>query len=194
MSQRVDVVTRVDAVTRRDANGEGPRSTRSSGSTSSPSEGAILVLGLGNPLRKDDGVGPRVIEELEAQGLPEGVAALDGGTGGLDLLQVMEGWEQVVIVDAADIDAGRERIAPGEYVRFTPEQARLIESPHTFSLHHPGLADVLALAHALDQPLPSIVIFGVRPKDVGWGEGLSPEVEARLPALISAVLGEATQR
>ena len=84
---------------------------------------SVLVLGLGNPLRGDDGIGSRVVEELIRRGLPEGVTALDGGTGGLDLLQVLEGWERVVVVDAADV--GRE---PGQFVRFTPDQARLAEA------------------------------------------------------------------
>lgn len=150
----------------------------------------VLILGLGNPLRRDDGIGPRVIEELKARELPEGVRALDGGTGGLDILHLIEGWENVVAVDAADVDGGREQIAPGEYVRFTPDQAQLGESAQTFSFHHAGLAEVLALARALDRPLPAIVIFGVQPKDVGWGEGLSSEVEAGLPALVDAVLAE----
>jgi hydrogenase maturation protease len=100
----------------------------------------------------------------------------------------------VVIVDAADVDAGRGEIAPGEYVRFTPNEAHLGESLHSFSLHHAGLAEVLALARALDRPLPSMVIFGVQPRDVGWGEGLSPDVEAKLPAVVAAVLEEAMRR
>lgn len=158
------------------------------------SHSVVLILGLGNPLRRDDGIGSRVIEELEARGLPEGIAALDGGTGGLDILRIIEGWDDVVIVDTADVDGGRGKIAPGEYVRFTPNQAQLRESPHTFSLHHAGLAEVLALARALDRPLPSMVIFGVQPRDVGWGQGLSPDVEARLPFLVDAVLEEATGR
>jgi len=197
---------------------QSPRSTQVTaptwvtGSTGSPSQVNVLILGLGNPLRRDDGVGPRVIEELKAGGLPEGVTALDGGAGGLDLLQVMDGWDDVVVVDAANVDMdGRlERddavtrsdpvaedsgcLAPGEFVRFTPQQARLSESPRDFSFHHAGLADVLALAGALDRPLPSIVIFGVQPRDVGWGEGLSPDIEAKLPALIDAVLEEAIRR
>jgi len=107
---------------------------------------------------------------------------------------VIEGWDDVVIVDAADIDAGRGEIAPGEYVRFTPNEAHLGEAPHSFSLHHAGLAEALALARALDRPLPSMVIFGVQPRDVGWGEGLSPDVKANLPALVAAVLEEAKGR
>jgi hydrogenase maturation protease len=148
-------------------------------------QSAILVLGLGNPLRGDDGVGPRVVEELTRRGLPEGVTALDGGTGGLDLLHVLEGWQRVVVIDAATV--GRE---PGQFVRFTPAQARLVGADDRFSLHHAGLSEVLMLASALGRTLPEMVIFGVQPADVGWGDGLSPAVETALPALAKAVLEE----
>ena len=146
----------------------------------------VVVIGLGNPLRGDDGVGPRVVAELRRRGLPEGVEAVDGGTGGLDLLRMMEGWDRVVVVDAADM--GRE---PGQFVRFTPEEARLMEAPDRFSFHHAGLAEVLSLARALDRPLPPLVIFGVQPERVGWEEKLSPAVEQAIPALVEAVLREA---
>jgi hydrogenase maturation protease len=144
---------------------------------------SILVLGLGNPLRGDDGIGPRVIEALNRRGLPEGVSALDAGTGGLDLLQVLEGWERAVIIDAADV--GRE---PGQFARFTPDEARFIKADDTSSFHNAGLAEVLALAEAVGQPLPELTIFGVQPAKIGWGEGLSPAVEAAMPALVDAVL------
>jgi hydrogenase maturation protease len=146
---------------------------------------AVLVIGLGNLLRGDDAVGPRVVEELTRRGLPEEVTALDGGTGGLDLLQVLEGWKRVVVIDAADIE--RE---PGQFVRFTPDQARLAHAADRFSLHNAGLSEVLALANALGRPLPEMVIFGVQPAEIGWGEGLSPALEAALPTLADAVLEE----
>ncbi len=160
----------------REANGE-----------SDSSSFATLILGMGNPLRGDDGVGCCMVEELMHLELPHGVHVLDGGAGGLGLLNLMEGWKRVVIVDAAEM--GRE---PGEFVRFTPADVRLASAPDRFSLHHAGLSEVLALANALDRTLPEMVIFGVQPASVGWGEGLSPAVEAALPALIAAVLKEAT--
>ena len=154
----------------------------------------VLVLGLGNPLRGDDGVGPRVIEELQDRGLPEAVQTLDVGTGGLDLLHVMEGWERIIIIDAAELSGAKHltpgQPVPGRFVRFTPDQVHLIEATEQFSFHHAGLAEVLALARALDRPLPPIVVFGVQPGDTGWGQGLSPEVEAGLPALTDAILEE----
>ena len=146
-----------------------------------------LILGLGSPLRGDDGIGPRVVEEVTRRGLPEGVSSLDGGTGGLDLLNVLEGWKRVVVVDAADV--GRE---PGQFVRFTPDRARFVEAEDSFSFHHAGLGAVLALAEVLGKTLPEMTIFGVQPARVGWGQGLSPAVEAALPALTDAVLEEST--
>ena len=126
-----------------------------------------------------------MVEELTRRGLPRGVTALDGGTGGLDLLQVLEGWQRVVVVDAADV--GRE---PGQFVRFTPDQARLAQAADRFSLHNAGLGEILALANALGRALPHMVIFGVQPAEIGWREGLSPAVEVALPAMIDAVLEE----
>ncbi len=146
---------------------------------------AILIIGLGNPLRGDDGVGPRVVTELRRRGLPEGVEAIDAGTGGLDLLRVMEGRDAVIVVDAAEV--GRE---PGTFVRFTPEEVRLQLRGRGFSLHDAGLAEALALASALAHPLPPITLFGVQPERIGWEEGLSPAVEEAIPALVEAILRE----
>jgi hydrogenase maturation protease len=146
---------------------------------------SVLVLGLGNPLRGDDGIGPRVIEELNRRELSERAMVLDAGTGGLDLLHVLGGWERAIIIDAADVE--RE---PGQFVRFTPDEARFVGSEDATSLHNAGLAEALALAEVVGQPLPEMVIFGVQPARVEWGEGLSPAVEAALPALVDAVLGE----
>ncbi|MGD8243933.1 MAG: hydrogenase maturation protease [Anaerolineae bacterium] len=144
-----------------------------------------LILGLGNPLRGDDGIGPSVVKELAHRNLPEEVTLIDGGTGGLDLLRLLERWKRVVIVDAADV--GRD---PGECVRFTPEEVRLVGASAPLSLHHAGLSEVLTLAEALDLHLPEMVIFGVQPAEIGWKEGLSPAVAATLSTLADAVLQE----
>jgi hydrogenase maturation protease len=145
----------------------------------------VLVLGLGNPLRGDDGIGPRVIEELIRRGLPEGVTAQDVGNAGLDLLNVLEGWERAVIVDAAEM--GQE---PGRFVRFTPDEVQLAQASDHVSLHNASLSEVLALADALGKTLPELVIFGVQPAEIDWRAGLSSSVEAAVPALTDAVIAE----
>ena len=145
-----------------------------------------LILGLGNPLRGDDGLGPRVVEELERRGLPAGVTVVDGGVGGLSLLRYLEEWERVLIVDVADV--GRE---PGQFVRFSPGEARLAEGGSGFSVHDAGLAEAFALGRALGRQLAEVVIYGLQPESLGWHMGLSPAVEARMPALIVALLEDA---
>jgi len=145
---------------------------------------STLIVGLGNPLRRDDGVGVRVAEMLAAQELPDDVEIVAGGTPGLELVNVMEGWPRVILVDAAEI--GRE---PGAFLRFTPEQVWLAEE--TFlSVHDAGLREALLLAQVLGVLPPEVVIYGVQPASLDWGEGLSPEVEAALPDLTAVIRAE----
>jgi len=145
----------------------------------------ILVLGLGNPLQGDDGVGCRVIEALEDCELPPDVEVLDGGTPGIGLLHLLEGRRRAIIVDAAEM--GRP---PGTIARFRSDEVTLTGSAGRFSLHRTAVADALALAAALSIPLPEIVFYGVQPGRIGWGEALSPEVAAALPKLIEMIIAE----
>ena len=150
---------------------------------------SILILGLGNPLQGDDGVGCRVAEELVGASvtapLPGEVEVMDGGTPGVGLLNFFEGRKRVIIVDAAEMG-----IAPGEFRRFTPHEITLTGSAERFSLHRSGVADALALAHELKIELPEIIFFGVQPASVEWRDSLSPQVQAAVPRVITAVLNE----
>ncbi len=146
---------------------------------------STLILGLGNSLRGDDGVGPAVIEWLEQQGLPGGVEAIDGGTAGLDIISTLMGHERVIIVDAANV--GR---APGEWVRFMPDVAQLKENDATLSLHSAGLTEALALGAALKVLPPTIIIYGVQPQNLDWSPQLSTEVQAAVAEVGQAVLRE----
>ena len=150
---------------------------------------SILILGLGNPLQGDDGVGCRVAEELVGASvtapLPGEVEVMDGGTPGVGLLNFFEGRKRVIIVDAAEMG-----IAPGEFRRFTPHEITLTGSAERFSLHRSGVADALALAHELKIELPEIIFFGVQPASVAWRDTLSPQVQVAVPQVIGAVLNE----
>lgn len=145
-----------------------------------------LILGLGNPLRGDDGLGPAVIAWLQEHGLPTGVVAVDGGTAGLELVLTLMGYQRALIVDAAEV--GR---APGEWIRFTPDlqpvldQAvgQLEEKGPLLSLHTAGLAEALALGAALGVLPEEVVIFGVQPARLDWSPGLSAEVQAAVPVV-----------
>ena len=146
----------------------------------------VLILGLGNPLQGDDGVGCRVAQELEGRTLPDDVEVMDGGTPGVGLLNLFQGRQRVIIVDAAEMG-----LAAGSVVRFRLEDVTLTGSAQRFSLHRSGVADALALASELKLALPEIVVFGVQPERVDWNESLSAQVEAAVPQVIEAILNEA---
>jgi hydrogenase maturation protease len=147
---------------------------------------ANLILGLGNPLRGDDGVGVYVARQLLKDRLPDEVEVADGGTQGLGLVTLLQGRKRAIVVDA--VDMGR---LPGEFVRFALEEVRLLAKEEgRFSVHEAGLREALLLAQALDMLPEEVVVFGVQPADVEWEAGLSPDVKAALPDLVEAVLEE----
>ena len=160
------------------------REGRSSGSSPSPLQDT-LILGLGNPMRGDDGIGVRVIEKLAVHALPLGVEAAEGGTKGLGLVNLMEGWRRVILVDAANVG-----LAPGEFARFTRQEARLLGDDQRLSVHNAGLREALLLAEVLELLPDEIVIYGVQPAKLDWHAQLSPEVEAAVPGLVRSILGE----
>jgi hydrogenase maturation protease len=149
-----------------------------------------LIIGLGNPLLGDEGIGVRVVEELKGLELPDGVAVVEGGTAGLGLIGLMEGYQRVIIVDAADMG-----YSSGHVVRFTPSEARFktVEAP--LSLHQVGLGEVLAVAEALEMAPPELIIIGIQPGRIEEGAELSPEVKEAIPQVIKIILDELdTQR
>jgi hydrogenase maturation protease len=147
--------------------------------------GSVLVLGLGNPLLGDEGVGVRVIEELKGLDLPDGVVLVDGGTAGLSLISLMEGYQRVIVVDAAEMGQ-----SPGRVVKFAPSEVQLRMTKDLLSLHQVGFGEVLALAEALGVSPPQLTIIGVQPDRIGVGEVISPEVEQAIPQCIGLVLSE----
>ena len=148
-----------------------------------------LVLGLGNPLRGDDGIGPAVLEWLRQRGLPPDVVAVDGGTAGLELVNVLQRRQRVLIIDAAHI--GR---APGEWICLALDPARLAADEATLSLHTAGLAEALALCEALGVLPEEIILFGVQPAGLDWSISLSAEARAVVPVVGQAVLQALRER
>ncbi len=140
-----------------------------------------VVIGVGNGLYTDEGVGPAVVQRLVAEGVPEGVEVIDGAVGGLNLLFDMEGAARVVVVDAAQMG-----LEPGTVRVFTPEQVRLSGVPDVASLHHIGLKDVLELG-ALVGVTPEVHIVGVQPGRVAPGLELTAPVAAAVPRALEEV-------
>ncbi|UCG47765.1 MAG: HyaD/HybD family hydrogenase maturation endopeptidase [Phycisphaerales bacterium] len=145
-----------------------------------------VVLGLGNPLMSDEGVGVRVLERLSA--LAERyplVEFVDAGTGGMSLLHLLEGRGKAVIIDCA-----RMGIEPGRIRRFTAEQARSVKRQAHMSLHEADILNIIDLSRELDQCPDEIVIFGIQPKSIRPGQELSRELADRMDDYIDSVCEE----
>jgi len=141
----------------------------------------ILVLCLGNAIRRDDAVALRVADLLEADPPPEAVVRRSA-LSGLYLLDEMEGFDAVVVVDAVRTLAH----PPGEVLSFPLEDIRSPEGP---SPHSIGLPSALARARSAGAPVPSrIHVVAVEVEDMqSVGEGLTPAVEAAVAAAAAAV-------
>ncbi len=153
---------------------------------SSPlTEKKTLIIGLGNILKGDDGIGVRVAEIISQRELPAGVAVEEVGTPGIDLMNRFEGWQKVILVDAVQMGA-----KPGTWRRFSPQDVRLIANGNVLSLHEPDLASVLELAQALNMLPDEIVIYGVEPQDLTFMAPLSSPVEAIINVIAEQILSE----
>lgn len=148
------------------------------------SNSGVLILGIGNTLLGDEGVGCLTAQALNAQVLPAGIRCVDGGTGGLHLLGEFEGASEVVMIDAVV----NEKPA-GSLTRLTPKYS--LDYPRTLVAHDIGLKDLLDALH-LTERAPRVTLFAVSidfPK--GVTEQLSPEIAAAVPAVAEAVLAHA---
>ena len=144
----------------------------------------ILILGLGNILLGDEGVGVRVIEQLLSHPLPDEIEVIDGGTAGYELINFFEGKEKVIIVDAVKTDD-----RPGSVYKM---DLSIVQENETvqLSLHQIGLKNVFKMASMMDLN-PEVTLIGIVPKDYqDYNIGLSEEVEKAIPLAIDTVLKE----
>ena len=145
----------------------------------------ILVLGIGNVLLTDEGIGVRALNELERRyTFPENVELLDGGTAGIELLRHIRNRDYLIIIDAMKFNQ-----EPGTVTRVegndVPAAFRTRISPHQL-----GLSDLLAAAMLTDELPPNLVLFGVEPKNLDIGLDLTDTVEASVEKLTGAIIDE----
>jgi hydrogenase maturation protease len=145
----------------------------------------ILILGIGNVLLTDEGIGVRALKELERKfTFPANVELLDGGTAGIELLRHIRNRDYLIIIDAMKCDQ-----EPGTVVRVegddVPAAFRTRISPHQL-----GLSDLLAAAMLTDELPKNLVLFGVEPESIDIGLDLTETVEANVDKLVGAVADE----
>lgn len=150
----------------------------------------VLIAGVGNVLRGDDGFGPAVVSALEADELPHGVRAVEVGIGGIGLVhELLAGYDMLVIVDAVDRDG-----VPGSLYVLEPEvpliEAIPVAERHELAtdMHEVVPSKVLVIARAMDALPPVVRIVGCQPAETeDFCTQLSPPVQQAIPAAVVAI-------
>ncbi len=147
---------------------------------------STVVLGLGNPLMADEGIGVRLVVRLSrlAAERPD-VEFLDAGTGGLAVLHHIQGRRKAVFIDCAYM--GEE---PGAIRRFTPEEVHSSKTLAHQSLHEADLLRILDMSQQLGQAPDEVVIFGIQPQRIEPAMELSPVLEDRMDEYLAVLLKE----
>ena len=153
-----------------------------------PEPAKCVVLGLGNTLHSDDGVGPRAIERLKNEArVPDDVTLIEGGTLGLELLTYVWDCSYLLVLDAVDLGQ-----PPGTLVRMSQEELQAL--PGKGSVHQLGVADLLVALRVLARHQPTVLLLGVQPATTDWGTELSPAAAAAMNSLVEAAISELLSR
>ena len=149
---------------------------------------SILVLGLGNILLSDEGVGVRIVEALDAaHELPAEVEVLDGGTSGMDLLDMVAERDCLIVADAINADQ-----PAGNVIRLEDDDIRMLFETR-FSPHQLGLSDMLAALRLVGKAPRRVIVVGVVPQNLSLGMELSPPVTQGRDAALGVIVDELTR-
>ena len=143
----------------------------------------VVVIGVGNLLLKDEGIGVHIAQALQNMDMPQSVKIIDGGTSP-DLIAYSEAGDKLIIIDAAK--AGNK---PGTIYRFHPDDLTS-EAGKIISAHELAVEHSLKIMSLVGNEPREIAIIGVEPKEIGWGTELSAELQQKIPEIVEVVLKE----
>jgi hydrogenase maturation protease len=148
-----------------------------------------LVLGIGNPILSDDGVGPRLIDELRKLVSAPDIVLRETSLAGVNLMEILAGFDRAIIIDAV-----RSGGKPGQVYRLKPQDFE-VQPKDAFSQHNMSLFHSIALGKKLNLHMPKdVVIIAIEAENVtDFGESLTPEVEKAVSIAIKQVLEEVKQ-
>jgi hydrogenase maturation protease len=141
----------------------------------------LLILGIGNYLMGDDGLGVHVINELKNRNFPENVEVVDGATKGLDLIHYLENKDFLIIIDAIDLNKN-----PGELIILKDEEIKNY-CKIKYSVHEIGLGDLLSTALLMDILPEEIVLIGLQPENIELKTELSQKLRDNLNLIFQEI-------
>ena len=136
-----------------------------------------VILGIGNILLQDDGVGVHVIKQLENENLPSTIELVDGGTSTLDTLGLFLDYKKVIVVDCL-----RAGLKPGTIYKIKPEDIKSYKKEN-LSIHDVQILDVVNMANMMNK-FPEVVIFGIEPEEITLNLEMTKTMICKIPEII----------
>ena len=145
----------------------------------------IVVIGIGNLLRKDDGIGIILLEKIikRKNELPKNIDYIDGGTGGINLLHLIQRYETIIFLDAVNFNGkvGESKLIKLENIK----QKNIISSMSTHSF---DILKVIEISKKIDKNSKNIFIFAVQVKDVSFGLSISKELNKKIKQIVENLM------
>lgn len=146
----------------------------------------VVVIGLGNVLLSDEGIGVHIVRRLSSrQDKFPYVDFIDAGTGGLALLHLIANRKKALIIDCAKMGA-----TPGRMRRFNPDEVQSVKKLSQYSLHEQDILQVINLSKQLGECPKEIIFFGIEPESTGPGQKLSKTLSGKIDSYIAEIRKE----
>lgn len=145
------------------------------------SPGNTIILGVGNELLSDEGVGVHIVREIKKREIPAGVTAVEGGTDGFGLLNIITEADRLILIDS--LKGGGK---PGSIYKFDIKDAPKCPDIFKTSVHQIGILEVINLSGLVGKT-PKATVIGIEPKKIDTGLELSPEVKKKIPRVIELI-------
>jgi len=142
-----------------------------------------VIIGIGNILLQDDGVGVHVIKQLEDEKLPSTIELVDGGTSTLDMLGFFLDFKKVIVVDCL-----RAGLKPGTIYKIKPEDIKNYKKEN-LSIHDVQILDVARMANMMNK-YPEVVIFGIEPEKISLDLEMTEIMVSKIPEIIRNIKKE----
>lgn len=136
-----------------------------------------VIIGIGNILLQDDGVGVHVIKQLENENLPSTIELVDGGTSTLDTLGLFLDYQKVIVVDCL-----RAGLKPGTIYKIKPEDINNYKKEN-LSIHDVQILDVVKMANMMNK-FPDVIIFGIEPEKIALGLEMTETMFSKIPEIV----------
>ena len=150
----------------------------------------IGIIGIGNPLRNDDGIGIIIVKQLIKirEKLPKNIKIIDGGTGGMNLIHTISNYDLVIFVDAINFLK-----KPGESKFFSINEISNKKVEITISTHGENILKVISLSQDIYNKSQEILFFGIQPKNTSYGTTISPELKNNIKLYLKQIISKLNQ-